>query len=99
WENFPNVCLEAMAAGRAVIGSNAGGMSDMIEDEKHGILCNPNNSDDLAQKIIYFIENPNQRYEKGLSARKKILEAYNQKVIYDKTISFYKDIINDGNLS
>jgi len=38
WENFPNVCLEAMNAGCLVVGSNAGGMAEIIEDGRSGLL-------------------------------------------------------------
>ena len=43
WENFPNVCLEAMSAGSLVVGSNAGGMAEVIED---------------GQLVSYFIDDP-----------------------------------------
>lgn len=36
WENFPMVCLEAMSQGAIVLGSNSGGMSEIIEDNKSG---------------------------------------------------------------
>lgn len=38
WENFPNVCLEAMALGACVIGSDAGGMGEIITHEVNGML-------------------------------------------------------------
>jgi len=38
WENFPYACLEAMALGAAVVGSDAGGMAEMIEHERSGLL-------------------------------------------------------------
>lgn len=38
WENYPNVCLEALALGKLVVGSNAGGMSEQIEDGVSGLL-------------------------------------------------------------
>lgn len=38
FENWPNACLEAMLAGRVVIGSRHGGMAEMIEDGTSGLL-------------------------------------------------------------
>ena len=38
WENFPNVCLEAMAAGRAIIAGSAGGMAEMLDRCRVGRL-------------------------------------------------------------
>jgi len=95
WENFPNVCLEAMCAGRAVVGSKAGGMADMIVHKTSGLLCNPNDINDLANSISWLIENTQARINMGINARKKVLEAYNKEVIYNKTIQFYKKVIQD----
>ena len=39
FDNFPYVVLEAMASGTPVIGSESSGITEMIEDEKSGILC------------------------------------------------------------
>jgi len=39
WENFPNVCIEAMASGLPVIATRCGGMEEMIEDERTGWLA------------------------------------------------------------
>lgn len=38
WENYPNVCLEALALGKLVVGSNAGGMAEQIEHGVSGLL-------------------------------------------------------------
>lgn len=38
WENSPNLCLEAMSEGAVVVGSDAGGMGELIEDGKSGLL-------------------------------------------------------------
>lgn len=38
WENFPNVCLEAMAVGCPVVASDAGGMAEILEHGRSGLL-------------------------------------------------------------
>lgn len=48
WENFPNVCLEAMSLGACVVGSDAGGMSEIIEDGASGLLFRSGDAGDLA---------------------------------------------------
>jgi glycosyltransferase involved in cell wall biosynthesis len=77
WENFPNVCLEAMAAGRAVVGSLRGGMADMIESGESGILGSPDSPEDFAEALIYLLENPAVRESMGLRAREMVLKKYN----------------------
>jgi len=51
WENFPNACLEAMALGAAVVGSNAGGMAEQIEDGTSGLLFEAGDEASLADAL------------------------------------------------
>ena len=39
WENCPYSCLEAMAAGRAIVSTNQGGMPELIRDGENGLLA------------------------------------------------------------
>lgn len=81
WENFPNVCLEAMAAGRGVIGSWAGGMADMLEGGRCGRLVAPQNPDQIAAAAIELLTNPALRMELGRRARDRVLSQYNLEVL------------------
>jgi glycosyltransferase involved in cell wall biosynthesis/GT2 family glycosyltransferase len=51
WENYPNVCLEAMALGKLVVGSNAGGMSEQIEDGVAGLLFESGSIESLKDAL------------------------------------------------
>ncbi len=51
WENWPNTCIEAMAAGRVVVGGRHGGMGEMIEHGVSGFLCDGALADDIARVI------------------------------------------------
>jgi glycosyltransferase involved in cell wall biosynthesis len=81
WENFPNVCLEAMAAGRVVVGSSRGGMADMIESGENGVLASPDSPKEFAEALIELVNNSQRRESMGLIARKTILEKYNFQLI------------------
>ncbi len=77
WENFPNVCLESMAAGRGIVGSSAGGMSDMLNQGKAGKLVPPNHPEKIAEAVINLLDNPALRMEFGKVARNRVLSEYN----------------------
>ncbi len=77
WENFPCVCLEAMAAGRGIVGSNAGGMVDMLDSGRLGRLVPPRSPKHIAEAVIELIENPALRMQLGQAARTHLLNAYN----------------------
>jgi glycogen(starch) synthase len=80
WENFPNVCLEAMASARAVVGSEAGGMSEML-GEGCGMLIPPRSPKRLAEAIVEFLRSPELRFSAGLMARRRVLERYSRSVL------------------
>jgi glycosyltransferase involved in cell wall biosynthesis len=76
WENFPNVCLEAMAAGRAIVASNAGGMAEMLEGGLHGILVPPRKPKAIAEGVVHLLRSPDLCRAFGASARQRLLDAY-----------------------
>ena len=56
-EGLPYVILEAGLAGLPVIASNVGGIPEIIEDEKDGLLVPPANPEELAAAIKKLVEN------------------------------------------
>ena len=48
WENCPYACLEAMAAGRAIVSSDAGGLPELIRDGENGLVAP---SEDVASYV------------------------------------------------
>lgn len=56
-DNMPVSVLEAMNAGLLVISSCVGGVPYMIEDAKTGLLFESDNSDQLAEKMLWAVEN------------------------------------------
>ena len=58
FEPFGRVTLEGMHSGLVVIGANTGGTLDIIKDKENGYLYQQGNSEDLADKIEFVINNP-----------------------------------------
>lgn len=96
YESFGLVCTESMAAGKTVIGSKNGGMTEILDNGNFGLLTDttPN---DIAAKINYLIENPDKRIEFGLKAREHISGYYNAENIVEKQISSYNKAISIKN--
>ncbi|MEK7561108.1 MAG: glycosyltransferase family 4 protein [Patescibacteria group bacterium] len=57
-EGMGNVFVEALAAGLPIIGTPVGGIVDIIEDGKTGLFVRPDDSHDLAEKIIRLFNDP-----------------------------------------
>lgn len=59
-ENSPLTIKEAFSSRTPVIASNVGGLSEMVEDGKTGLLFKMGDSKDLFEKIRYFIDNSSE---------------------------------------
>jgi glycosyltransferase involved in cell wall biosynthesis len=84
WENFPNVCLEAMSAGKAIIASKNGGMKDMLFDNSAGLLIDPLDYNQISQCIINLFDKPALIEEYGIRARLSVIKKYNKEKIGKK---------------
>src|SRR6266699_1313029 len=93
---FPLVILEAMSAGRPVIGTNIGGIPEIIDDKVDGYLVEPENPEQIADKVIKLFQEANLLKELGRNARKKAekfsIEKHveNLEKIYEGVIKKYK---------
>lgn len=77
WENFPNVCLEAMSAARGIVGSRAGGMAEMLDAGRFGNLVSPHRPSEVAWAVTALLDAPERRMEVGAAARTRVLDHYN----------------------
>ncbi|TVQ63910.1 MAG: glycosyltransferase [Phycisphaerales bacterium] len=86
WENFPNVCLEAMARGAMVVASSAGGMAEMIEDARSGRLCSGDDAADLERALREALNTPPEtRRAMGKAARERIAKICDPRTIAQRT--------------
>jgi glycosyltransferase involved in cell wall biosynthesis len=71
-EGCPLSMLEAMAMQKAVIGSRAGAIPEIIRDRENGLLVNPGSAEEIATAIIELIEKPDLRKRLGENAAQTI---------------------------
>jgi glycogen synthase len=76
WENFPCVCLEAMAAGRGIVASSSGGMVEMLNYGQCGSVIPPCDPQSIAQAVLALLRQPERRIKLGQAARKRLLTEY-----------------------
>ncbi len=67
-ETFGNVTLEAMASGIPPVCANKGGASGFIQEHITGLLAKPRDAEDLAEKIEFLLDHPEQREEMAKQA-------------------------------
>jgi glycosyltransferase involved in cell wall biosynthesis len=88
-EALPAVLLEAMACGKPVIGTKAGGIPRQIEGQS-GFLIEPGNERQLAERIKYLIDNPSRAKEMGACGRKNTEGEYNWTKIVEALLQVYQ---------
>ena len=81
-EGGPRVNLEAMACNVAVITSEVGLMVDIIKDNENGLFINWN-SKDIADKIMFLLENVDLRNKIAENGHKTVQQFERSKTIYD----------------
>ena len=74
WENFPYACLEAMARGAVVVASDAGGMAEIVEHERSGLLFRAGDAADLADKLRVALAGGSRRSDMQRRAPQRVAE-------------------------
>jgi len=97
WENMPMVCIEAMLCGGIVVGSNSGGMSEIITDEKDGFLIHPHDPQALARKLHRVLMlGEEERMSISRHARQKIKGKFCIDVIVRQMTKYYQYVIQQS---
>jgi glycosyltransferase involved in cell wall biosynthesis len=90
-EGMPYVLLEAMACGKAVVGSDIPGINDVITHMKNGILVPPRDSQSLAQAVLTLLDDEKLRRKIGQKARELMVEKYS----WDKITSRIEKVYHE----
>lgn len=94
FESFGLIFLEAMIFSKPVIGTNIGGIPEVVEDGVSGILIENENSEDLKNALIKLIENKNIRESIGKNGRRIYEEKFTAEIMANKFIDYYKNILS-----
>ncbi len=92
-EALPVSWIEAMAMQKAVVASNIGWATDVIDDEVNGFLVNPKNHAEYASKINILLSNTQMRQQFGILARQKVIQKFSISVVAQQSVAFYKPLI------
>ena len=93
WEGLPMVVLEAMSRGMSIIATTVGGIPEVIESGKEGILISPENPEALAQAINDLLENEELQKKLRQAAYKKVREKYSIDTYSIHMLDFYKSLV------
>jgi glycosyltransferase involved in cell wall biosynthesis len=96
WENCPYSCLEAMAAGRAIVASDAGGLPELIRDGENGLIAKSEDAPAFVRQIERLLEDPALRERLGRAARKTVEERYADTAIAQRSLDYWRRALRLG---
>jgi glycogen synthase len=93
YEPFGLINLEAMACETAVVASAVGGILEVVEDGKTGILVPPGRPDELASALRRLLEDPDQARAMGEAGRRRVEERFSWTSVAERTERVYADAV------
>lgn len=94
-EAMGRVLLEAAAAGKPRIGSNVDGIPTVINDGVDGFLVEPENVEQLAEKMSLLMANAQLRKKFGVAAKKRANVEFTEARYVENILSFIKDVVSE----
>jgi len=91
FEGFGLVAAEAMAAGLPVVGTNVGGLAEVIEDGKTGYLVPPGNSMAIADALVQLLSDPEMAVAMGNRGQVRARQQFSMEQFGQTILSAYMD--------
>lgn len=89
-EGTPMVLLEAMSLKKAIVATSVGGIAEIIEDGKSGLLAQPGKVDEIAKLCCSVLNNKNLKKEIGSRARERLVNNYSSRIQASKMLNIYR---------
>jgi len=92
-ESFGKVLIEAMAAGLPVVATATTGSKDIVQEGINGFLVPVGDSEALARKILFLLNNPKEAKKIGANGRKFVKEKFDYQKLIEEIIDFWQDLV------
>jgi len=93
YENQPFAITEAFAAGKPVIASDLGGMTELVKHRERGLLVPPGDAKALAEAMLWMDRHPTEAKKMGEHARKYSMMEHSSERHYGKLMQVYTKIL------
>jgi glycosyltransferase involved in cell wall biosynthesis len=98
-EGSPNVVLEAMSAGLPIVATTVGGVPEIVENGRTGILVSPRNPAAMAEALSQLLSSSDSRERLGTAAKQKAKSAYTFQDYKRSLTAFYAETLRMRNVS
>jgi glycosyltransferase involved in cell wall biosynthesis len=94
-EALPTVLAEAMAAQKPIVVSNVGGVPEMVEDGRNGLLVAPANPEQLSTACLQLLQHHDQAQAMARAGREIVEQRFNIEVQGQRLGDLYQDILQE----
>jgi glycosyltransferase involved in cell wall biosynthesis len=89
YEGTPNVILEAMATGLALVACDVGEVNTVVEDGVTGYVVTPGDEDTMVERVSDLVHNPAKRRRLGAEARRRVEQRWSTARLADELGTLY----------
>jgi glycosyltransferase involved in cell wall biosynthesis len=93
-EGIPLTLIEAMAVGLPIVSTRVGGVQEVIEDGKTGLLAPRGDDTTLAEKVLHLASSPLLRQQMGEWGRERAQALFSDQQMHDRYYDLYREMLD-----
>jgi glycosyltransferase involved in cell wall biosynthesis len=93
-EGIPLTLIEAMAAGLPVVATRVGGVGEVVEDGRTGLLAPRGDDAALAERVLCLAGNPTLRQQMGQLGRERARAVFSDRQMHDRYFGLYREMLD-----
>jgi glycosyltransferase involved in cell wall biosynthesis len=82
-----------MALGKPIVASHVGGIPEIVQHEKTGILVKAADVEELSKGVLTLLNDPNKRRKMGEQAQKRAAEYFSVERMMERLYGLYEDVL------
>ena len=98
WEGLPLTPIEAFSVSKTVVATSVDGTPEIVKNNENGLLVEPKNVEQLADKICFLIKNKDTRVKLELCAKYSFDEQFSFYKFKENYIQYYSFMLNNNSL-
>lgn len=95
-EGFSLVAIEALAARRAVLASNVGGIAGIIRDNQNGLLFAPRDVHALTDKLLWLVSDAPLRERLAVQGQRDVYSRFGREQVIDQIEALYLEVLGQN---
>jgi len=92
WEGLPSVALQAASMARPLVATRVGGLPEIVEHQRTGLLVEPEDPGSLAKAMTFLLEHPETAGKLGAAGRSRVREVFSWGSCVDAYDALYRQL-------